>query len=162
MNLLRIGGTHVIPQYPSLHTYLSELVLDLWLSLIHPPLNSSCSELRGSKQEWWGVTPNITELAAKISEAGYRCLVPDLYKGKIGVDAEEAHHVRRSCAFDHGVPSRTAPFPRLMPIPSQLRPPLRSPILADGGPGLQGGGRRAQPGGRLLEVDGQQQGRLHR
>jgi len=30
----------------------------------------------------------------KIShETGYRCLIPDLYKGKIGVDAEEASHV---------------------------------------------------------------------
>lgn len=26
---------------------------------------------------------------------GYRVLIPDLYKGKIGVDKEEAHHVRQ-------------------------------------------------------------------
>ena len=44
-------------------------------------------------QEWWGVTVNIKELAQMISKEGFRCLVPDLYKGKIGVDAEEASHV---------------------------------------------------------------------
>jgi hypothetical protein len=41
-----------------------------------------------------GVNDIIKELAMKIShETGYRCLIPDLYKGKIGVDAEEASHV---------------------------------------------------------------------
>ena len=24
---------------------------------------------------------------------GYRCLIPDLYKGKLGVNVEEAHHL---------------------------------------------------------------------
>jgi carboxymethylenebutenolidase len=44
-------------------------------------------------QEWWGVTDIIKEHALMLCKAGYRCLVPDLYKGKIGVDKEEAHHV---------------------------------------------------------------------
>lgn len=44
-------------------------------------------------QEWWGITDLIKDMALKISKHGYRCLVPDLYKGKIGVDKEEAQHV---------------------------------------------------------------------
>jgi carboxymethylenebutenolidase len=44
-------------------------------------------------QEWWGITDVIKEQAELISKQGFRCLVPDLYKGKIGVDAEEASHV---------------------------------------------------------------------
>lgn len=45
-------------------------------------------------KEWWGVTDLIKGHAEKISKVGdYRCLVPDLYKGKIGVDKEEASHV---------------------------------------------------------------------
>uniref|UniRef100_A0A7S0SG32 Dienelactone hydrolase domain-containing protein n=1 Tax=Mantoniella antarctica TaxID=81844 RepID=A0A7S0SG32_9CHLO len=44
-------------------------------------------------QEWWGVTENIKKQALYISSKGYRCLVPDLYKGKLGVTAEEAHHL---------------------------------------------------------------------
>ncbi|GAX80897.1 hypothetical protein CEUSTIGMA_g8332.t1 [Chlamydomonas eustigma] len=54
-------------------------------------------------QEWWGVTPNITELAEQISAQGFRCLVPDLYKGKIGVDAEEASHLMNNLNFKEAV-----------------------------------------------------------
>ena len=37
----------------------------------------------------------MKEQAELISQKGnYRVLVPDLYKGKIGVNAEEAKHVR--------------------------------------------------------------------
>lgn len=45
-------------------------------------------------QEWWGVTDIIKAHAEKINKiGGYRCLVPDLYKEKIGVVKEEAAHV---------------------------------------------------------------------
>jgi len=44
-------------------------------------------------QEWWGITEEIKGQALRLSEQGYRCLVPDLYKGKLGVDAEEASHL---------------------------------------------------------------------
>jgi len=51
----------------------------------------------GSCQEWWGVTDEIKRQAQYLHEQkGYRVLIPDLYKGKLGVDAEEAGHV--SCA----------------------------------------------------------------
>lgn len=43
-------------------------------------------------QEWWGVTDQVKYHAAKIAAEGYRCLIPDLYKGKVGVDVEEAQH----------------------------------------------------------------------
>lgn len=42
-----------------------------------------------------GVNDIIKEHATLLQGAtGYRVLIPDLYKGKIGVDKEEAHHVR--------------------------------------------------------------------
>ncbi len=42
----------------------------------------------------WGVTDEIKEQAEHLSKLGsYRVLIPDLYKGSIGVDAEEASHV---------------------------------------------------------------------
>ena len=43
-------------------------------------------------QEWWGANDGIKAHAARIAAAGYRVLVPDLYKGKLALDAEEAHH----------------------------------------------------------------------
>ncbi|MEW5307055.1 MAG: hypothetical protein WDW36_009473 [Sanguina aurantia] len=45
-------------------------------------------------QEWWGVTEAVKQQAVMLSEAtGFRTLIPDLYKGKLGVDAEEAGHL---------------------------------------------------------------------
>jgi hypothetical protein len=39
----------------------------------------------------------IKEHALMLKEAtGFRVLIPDLYKGKLGVDKEEAHHVSTS------------------------------------------------------------------
>ena len=46
-------------------------------------------------QEWWGVTPDLKEIATDISTRDYRALIPDLYKGKVGVEVEEAKHVRQ-------------------------------------------------------------------
>jgi hypothetical protein len=41
----------------------------------------------------WGVNESILEVAELFAAQGLRVLVPDLYKGKLGVDAEEASHV---------------------------------------------------------------------
>jgi len=55
-------------------------------------------------QEWWGITEGIKEHAEKIAEmGGYRVLVPDIYKGKVGVDAEEAHHLMSNLDFPKAV-----------------------------------------------------------
>src|SRR5690349_16692037 len=50
-------------------------------------------------QEWWGVNDQIKGVAAKLADAGYRALVPDLYRGKIGVDAQEAEHLMNNLDF---------------------------------------------------------------
>jgi carboxymethylenebutenolidase len=44
-------------------------------------------------QEWWGVTSIVKQQAQLIAQHGFRVLIPDLYKGVIGVDMEEAHHL---------------------------------------------------------------------
>lgn len=54
-------------------------------------------------QEWWGVTPQIERHASKFVDAGYRVLIPDLYKGKVGVDAEEASHLMDGLDFSRAV-----------------------------------------------------------
>ena len=55
-------------------------------------------------QEWWGVNEGIRQQARKIHALGYGVLIPDLYKGKIGIDAEEAHHLMSN--MDWGVATR--------------------------------------------------------
>ncbi|CAA2961167.1 carboxymethylenebutenolidase homolog [Olea europaea subsp. europaea] len=46
-------------------------------------------------QEWWGVDFEIKNHAQKISqfEPGYKALIPDLYRGKVGLDVAEAQHL---------------------------------------------------------------------
>jgi hypothetical protein len=53
-----------------------------------------------------GVTPEMKQQAYFISQRGnYRVLIPDLYKGKSGINAEEAKHVRvvalHACTATH-------------------------------------------------------------
>jgi carboxymethylenebutenolidase len=50
-------------------------------------------------QEWWGVNDQIKGVAANYAGLGYRALVPDLYRGKIGLDAKEAEHLMTGLSF---------------------------------------------------------------
>ena len=54
-------------------------------------------------QEWWGVTDTIKAHALRIADAGYRVLVPDIYRGKQGVNVEEAHHLMSALDFPMAV-----------------------------------------------------------
>ncbi|KAL5794119.1 hypothetical protein ACOSP7_002713 [Xanthoceras sorbifolium] len=46
-------------------------------------------------QEWWGVDYEIKNHAVKISQLnpGFKALIPDLYRGKVGLDVAEAQHL---------------------------------------------------------------------
>lgn len=44
-------------------------------------------------QEWWGLNDQIRGVADRYAQAGYIALVPDLYRGKITVEEEEASHL---------------------------------------------------------------------
>ncbi|TNF92037.1 MAG: dienelactone hydrolase family protein, partial [Gammaproteobacteria bacterium] len=44
-------------------------------------------------QEWWGLNDQIKGVAHRLAEAGYRALVPDLYRGKLALEANEAEHL---------------------------------------------------------------------
>jgi len=50
-------------------------------------------------QEWWGMNDQIRGVADKLAAAGYRALVPDLYRGKATVDAKEAEHLMKGLNF---------------------------------------------------------------
>lgn len=50
-------------------------------------------------QEWWGLNPQIKKTADRIAEAGYRALVPDLFRGKVATSADEAQHLMGSLNF---------------------------------------------------------------
>ena len=50
-------------------------------------------------QEWWGLNDQIRGVADRFAQAGYRALVPDLYRGQSTVEAEEAHHLMSGLDF---------------------------------------------------------------
>ena len=50
-------------------------------------------------QEWWGLNDQIRGVADRLAAAGYQALVPDLYRGKATVEAEEAHHLMTALDF---------------------------------------------------------------
>ena len=50
-------------------------------------------------QEWWGLNDQIKGVADRLAKAGYRALVPDLYRGKQALDAKEAEHLMHGLNF---------------------------------------------------------------
>jgi len=50
-------------------------------------------------QEWWGINEQIRGVAERFASAGYVALVPDLYRGKSTVEAEEAKHLMTGLNF---------------------------------------------------------------
>ena len=51
-------------------------------------------------QEWWGLNDQICGVADRLASAGYLALVPDLYRGKMTAEEEEAHHLMNSLDFE--------------------------------------------------------------
>jgi len=50
-------------------------------------------------QEYWGLNDQIKKTADRFAEAGYRALVPDLYRGKVARAADEATHMLSNLNF---------------------------------------------------------------
>src|SRR5438132_916189 len=50
-------------------------------------------------QEWWGLNDQIKGVADRVAKTGYRALVPDLYRGKVALEANEAEHLMKGLNF---------------------------------------------------------------
>ena len=50
-------------------------------------------------QEWWGLDDEVKSVADRLANAGYRALVPDLYRGKLALEAKEAEHLMGDLNF---------------------------------------------------------------
>ena len=51
-------------------------------------------------QEWWGLNPQMKATADRFAAAGFNAVVPDLYRGKVTDDGDEANHMMN--ALDWG------------------------------------------------------------
>ena len=50
-------------------------------------------------QEWWGLDSEVKAVADRLAKSGYRALVPDLYRGKLALEAQEAEHLMGDLNF---------------------------------------------------------------
>jgi len=50
-------------------------------------------------QEWWGLNNQIKKTADRLADAGYRALLPDLYRGKLARASDEASHMMANLNF---------------------------------------------------------------
>jgi carboxymethylenebutenolidase len=50
-------------------------------------------------QEWWGLNEQIKKTADRFAQAGYRSIVPDLYRGRRASNQEEASHMMSNLNF---------------------------------------------------------------
>ena len=54
-------------------------------------------------QEWWGINDHVRDIAGRYAKEGYVCIAPDLYRGKVTKDAEEASRLMHELAIDDGL-----------------------------------------------------------
>jgi carboxymethylenebutenolidase len=54
-------------------------------------------------QEWWGINDHIRDLAGRYAAAGFLCVAPDLYRGKLAKDAAEAAKMMQGLAIEDGI-----------------------------------------------------------
>ncbi len=54
-------------------------------------------------QEWWGINDHIRDLAGRYANEGYICVAPDLYRGKLAKDADDAARMMHDLAIEDGI-----------------------------------------------------------
>ncbi len=54
-------------------------------------------------QEWWGLNDHIKDIAGRYAEEGFTCIAPDLYRGTIAKDADEAGKLMHALAVEDGL-----------------------------------------------------------
>jgi carboxymethylenebutenolidase len=53
--------------------------------------------------EWWGINDHIRDLAGRYAKQGYLCVAPDLYRGRVATNTEEASALMQALAIDDGL-----------------------------------------------------------
>jgi carboxymethylenebutenolidase len=54
-------------------------------------------------QEWWGINDHVRDLAGRYAKEGYTCIAPDLFRGKLAKDVEEASRLMNELAIEDGM-----------------------------------------------------------
>lgn len=54
-------------------------------------------------QEWWGINDHIRDIAGRYATEGYLCVAPDLYRGRVAADPQEAAALMNALAIEDGM-----------------------------------------------------------
>jgi carboxymethylenebutenolidase len=54
-------------------------------------------------QEWWGINDHIRDIAGRYAEEGYTCVAPDLFRGKVTKDPDEASRLMHDLSTEDGM-----------------------------------------------------------
>ncbi len=53
--------------------------------------------------EWWGINQHIRDIASRYAAEGYVCVAPDLYRGRVAADTEEASALMEALPIEDGI-----------------------------------------------------------
>jgi carboxymethylenebutenolidase len=67
----------------------------------HPEKDSAAAVIL--IQEYWGINDHIRDIAGRYAKAGYLCLAPDLYRGKLAKNAQEASRFMQALSTEDGM-----------------------------------------------------------
>jgi carboxymethylenebutenolidase len=59
-------------------------------------------------QEWWGINDHVRDLCARYAGEGYTAVAPDLYRGRITTDPEEASRMMHELKLEDGMATISA------------------------------------------------------
>lgn len=54
-------------------------------------------------QEWWGINDHIRDICARYAREGYTAVAPDLFRGQVTTDPEEASRLMHALAIEDGI-----------------------------------------------------------
>jgi carboxymethylenebutenolidase len=54
-------------------------------------------------QEYWGINEHIRDIAGRYAKEGYLCVAPDLYRGRVASDKEEASALMNALRVEDGM-----------------------------------------------------------
>ena len=69
---------------------------------VAPPVNDTTAAVI-LIHEWWGINDHIRDITGRYANEGYLCIAPDLYRGELAKDTEEASKLMHGLAIEDGL-----------------------------------------------------------
>jgi carboxymethylenebutenolidase len=53
--------------------------------------------------EWWGINDHVRDIAGRFASEGFLCVAPDLFRGKVTTNSDEAAQMMNALAIEDGL-----------------------------------------------------------